>query len=84
MPRCIQCNQLLPPDLCESVSDTEQKCLFCKFNKDTVSLNKLLIKKSDAIEDYKIFLAKLANLAQGDNFKEALIQNAIKKEGLKI
>lgn len=83
MPKCIKCSQMLPPDLCEDIPGTsDQTCLFCKNSRDFISLDGQLIKKGDAIEDYKQFLNKMADLSKKSSFKDLMIKNALRKEGL--
>ena len=70
MPKCIKCNDFFHPDYCIDVlpddeKDTAKVCVFCKINKDKVTIEEengefvCEVKKTDAVNQYKKYVGEL-------------------------
>lgn len=59
MPRCQQCRENLPPDLCEETVGAHI-CIFCKKGVNYIYYNGSELTKEYAIRDYANFLYELS------------------------
>ncbi len=66
MPKCVVCDEFLPPFLCEKTSDDlAHKCLFCKIEKKEIKYEKdgklEKLTKAYAVNEYKRYITELVN-----------------------
>ncbi len=77
MPRCFQCKEMLPPDLCEPTGPGTHICIFCKNKVSYIKYGNEEMTKEYAINDYKKFLYELK---ENPNVKKLIEQGNEKGE----